>query len=431
MAIVRWRGGIAVARADQWSLTLSGTWTAGDTITLSVPDASTGVSITLTLGSTVTTTQIAAELATAWNDATAALGTGYSVTERGANIPQMAEYTAVASGSTVVFTADVKGVPGTIAASRVTASSGAVSMSNTVAATGPNFANNALNWSGGTLPADTDVAWVENTDVPILYGLDQSAIELAALYIPMSFTGTIGLPDQNPNGYPEYRQTYWQIGPAVLEVGDGAGTGSGRIRIDSTADVCALTVLNTGSPLDPDLPALLWKGTNASNTLAQVGGSVGVAVFGGETATLATVATTGGSLVTGSGVTLSGALVAAGGSWDINSLVDGSLTVNGATVTIDGTGAVDQLTMTGGSVTYNTSGTLGGSTVLSGPSTLDFGGNQRATTVSNPIDIQGNEAVLLDPFKRLGAVVVDLNGGATIAQLNLGNNFRISRGNVA
>jgi len=421
------RTSAALAVKDVWRLVVAGTWVAGETIVLTVGTRD----ITVTVGATVTTAAIAQAVVEAWNgdeitgDATRS--------DTGNNIPEYAGATAAigSTTSTVDITMNTAGVP--LGFSAVdTSAAGSVTVSHPVVATGPEYWTNSDNWSNG-VPADGDTFYIDNLDTSIRYDLDQSAIEPAAGYIDQSFTGDIGLPAVNDNGYPEYRDQYLKIGPAVLQIGRGAGNGSGRLKIDTTTDQTALTVFNTGSSVD-ELPALLWKGTHASNSLVMVNGSVGVAVFGAETATLATITKSGGELTLGPGVTLSGALTQSGGTIEINSLVDGSFTQTGGESVINGTGNVDQLTVRGGTCVLNTTGTLGGATVVSGDGVLDLSQNPVALAgVSAAIDLYGPNAQILDPFKRLGAVAVDFNDSATAAQVNFGANtsYRLTRGNVA
>ncbi len=341
-------------------------------------------------------------------------------------------WATVFSASVVHVTANTAGLPFTMTATEVTAGTGTATRAAVTAATGPNHWDNTANWEGGVLPADTDILYVDNTSVSILYGLDQSAIEPAAMYVGMSFTGEIGLPEINQaGGYHEYRSQYLSLGSVILQVGLGTGNGSGRIKINSTADACALTVFATGSSAD-NLPAMIWKGTAVTNALVQVGGSLGVAIFGSEVATIATVTKSGGNLLTGAGVTLSGALTQAGGSWTINSAVATSLTQTGGSTVIEGTGAVAQLTLQGGSVTYNTLGTLGGATGVAGNGVLDLGGNSVGVTVSAAMDLFGTSSFINDPNKRVAALIVDGNQGANPGtQVVWGINYRLTRGAVA
>jgi len=98
----------------------------------------------------------------------------------------------------------------------------------TTANSGPNNWDVAANWNNNTAPVTSDTVYISDTDVSILYGLDQSAVTLAALHIEQTFTGFIGLPRTNTDGtssYFEYRDSYLQIGATLLNIGDKEGDG--------------------------------------------------------------------------------------------------------------------------------------------------------------------------------------------------------------
>ena len=425
MATPRWIGAaLDVFQKD--SITIALTWAAADTLTVTIGTRD----LVLTVGATVTTASIAQAVLEMINGDTITGDPARSDT--GDNIPEFAKVTATLfSASVVHVTANTAGVPFTMTVTENTAGTGTATRAAVTACTGANFWDNADNWDTGVVPADGDSVYIDNSDVSILYGLAQSAIEPAAMYVAQSFTGTIGLPEVNEDGgYHEYRATYLRVGPVILKVGAGPGNGSGRIRIDSGDDPCALTVYNTGSPLD-DVPALLWKGSDAGNTLVMVAGSVGVAVYGAETATLATVTKEDGDLTTGAGVTLSGALKQHGGTWVINSAVATSLTQTAGANVVEGTGAVAQLTLRGGSCVYNTTGTLGGAPVVSGDASLDFSQNPATKAVTNPIEAHGKDCRILDPNKVVTTLVVDFNEGASEGQVTWGSNVRLTRGTPA
>lgn len=424
MSSLRWvAAALDVYQSDL--ITVTGTWAANDTAVITIGARS----ITVTIGATVTVTAVASAIKEAINGD--AITGDATRSASGADIPEFGEVTATSNVGVVTVTANTAGRPFTMTASETTAGSGTAVRSASVACTGSEWWDNTANWDSGALPADGDTVFFDNSERSVRYGLDQSAIELAALNIALSYTGEIGLPEINAEGgYHEYRSQYLTIGPVILKVGAGTGNGSGRLKINSGSDPCSVTVYATGSSAD-ELPAFLWKGTDATNTLVMVGGSVGVAMFGGETATLSTINRSGGDLVTGSGVTLSGALTGAGGAWICNSAIATSYVQTGGAAVLNGAGAVAQLNVLSGPVSYNTTGTLGGATVLAGDGVLDFGGNSIATTVTNPIDLHGQNCFLNDPNKRLGSVVVDFNQGSSPTQANLGVNLRLTRGAVA
>lgn len=424
MAAVRWKGrGLPVA--DVWTLAIGGTWATNDTLTLTVN----GRDIVITVGATTTNASIATAVEEAWNGDDA---TGNATrSETGDNIPEFAEWEASVNSTTATFTGTTKGRPGTISRT-LSSASGTATLTHATTGTGPNNWDNADNWDTGAVPVSTDTVYIDNSEVDILYGLDQSAVTLAALYIGMSFTGRIGLPEVNEEGdYLEYRDQYLKVGATVLRVGDGTGIGSGRIKLDTGSAQTACTVVDTGTPADPDLPALVWKGTHASNALVMRAGSVGAAVFGAEVATLNTFQVDDGDLRLGRGVTLTSGLSVNGGTVSINSLVDGSLTMLGGDVTIDGTGNVDQLTVRGGTCVYKTTGTLGGNTVVGGSGVLDFSQDPVTKTVTNAIDLHGQSSFIIDTDKVVATLVVDFNEGARPEQVQFGDNIRLTRGTPA
>jgi hypothetical protein len=418
----------ALDKAQADTLTVANTWAQNDTATLTINEKD----LVLTVGASFATTDVATALKEMVNGDSFTVAT-HAASETGDNVAEWEEVSATVSSSVVTVTGDTKGKPFTMTAAEVTAGTGTVTQATSIAATGVNWWDNVDNWGGSAIPADTDVVYLDSTDTDIFYGLGQSAIEPAAVYIAMSFEGDIGLPEYSEEGeYHEYRTTYLEIGPAILQIGAGGGNGSGRIKINSTSDVCAVTVVNTGSSADAN-PAFIWKGTNVANTMVVRGGSVGVAVFGAETATIATLTVDDGDVTLGAGTTLSGVITVNGGVVRVNSKIDGSLVLNGGTVVIEGTADVDQLTIRGGTCVLNTTGTLGGATTISGDGVLDLSGNPTAlTAVSAAIDMYGPNSRILDPHKRLGNVAVDGNEGADPGtQVTWGVNYRLSRAATA
>jgi len=442
MATRRWTGA-ALPVAQKETITIGGTWVAADTLTVTCN----GRSIVLTIGTTVTTTQIATELAAALGSTSTALGTGYSVTERGPNIAEFRDFVSgetapEASSSTVILIGRTKGQPYTITVSK-SSTSGTVSTATTIAASGPNHFSTAANWSGSTVPVDSDDIVFDGGNVDCLYGLAQSSVSPASITITMGYTGRIGLPDTNVDDaaypYNEYRDKYLALGTSsdsvtqALTIGGGEGQGSSRIKIDSGSGQCQLVVLNSGVSELQGVPAILWKGTHVSNTATISKGNVGIAYFAGETAAIMTTKlgfrtnqTADSSLFIGSGVTLTTV-----------EQTGGTLTTNGAvtTMTLSGgswrhlSGVAVTVTITGGYCSYESTGTLTTLTLAGGE--LDFRANQRGRTITNADMFAG--ASFRDPA---GTVTftngIDLNRtnlqGVT---LEIPNNKRITLGSVS
>jgi len=398
MATRRWLGR-AVDLADRWTFTVANTWATNDTATLTIN----GKDLVLTVGATATTAGVAAAIVAMVNGA-AAVGTeGRSAL--GSEVGEWSRITASVSSSTVTLTADDKGVPFTVSVAESTAGSGTLdSLTNATVATGKHFFSNADNWTGDTVPVDDDVIVFDSGDVDCKYGLSP-AIQPAGVIITQGYEGTIGLPEVNTDDpalpYDEYRTKYLTFDDnsvnCAYTIGEGAGPGSGRIRIDAGAGQSTFNVRNTGTRLETNTPALLLLGTHASNELNVQKGDVAAAFFDGEAATLATLrvgyleSIDGDSrVVCGDGVTLSSCTVTQSG---------GELTIESAT----GSGTIQQLAGTltvlagahasiihAGTVYYRSTGTLSALKTMGG-GVFDLRRDNRGRTISAAEIYSGGE----------------------------------------
>jgi hypothetical protein len=308
MATIRWKSG-AAAVAQVQDYVFAGTWEATDVINM-------------TIGNKVVTTT--AGTATAAAAASAAVA-AFNLSEN----PEFVGITAsVVTSTTVRLTADDAGLPfictiattetGGGAADAQTIDGGASSTGTaTTACSGPNHWDTAANWSSNTVPVNADIVIFENSTAGVFYGMAQSAVTLAELHWRASYTGPVGLPEVNSDeddDYPEYRATYLAISATVETVGYGPGQGSGRIKRNAGSVQTALDIQSTGSAGEADLPAVIWKGTHAANTVNATSGSLGVAVYGGEVATILTLRVSGDAVVVcGQGVVTLTTLEQAGG----------------------------------------------------------------------------------------------------------------------
>lgn len=420
MATTRWRGDApAVAQVQ--------------TITIGTNDVSTTYKVTIN-GKTVSVPGDAGGASATAADLAAAL--------KATGVPQeFAEIAWAAAGSVVSGTATKSGKPFTLAAG-ATGGTGTISTAVATASSGPNDASVAANWSGGTLPANGDDVVFDTGSSDVLYGLDQHAVTPNSISVLPGFTGKIGLPAVNSDSaaatYFEYRPQYLQYGSS------GAGTvnvtisgGSGRIKFDQGTAPAVWNVLNSAQRLESGIPAVLLKGTSAANALNVNKGDVGVAFFGGESATL--VAVNAGyetnpagdsSVWLGSGVGLANAtIVQTGGNLTINSATSGTATITqyDGNLTLQ-SGAQTGLSVLGGSCVFNSTGTLGGTAVIAGSGTLDFSQDLRAKSVANPINMYGAKSKLLDPNKVVASLVIDLNQLANSDNLDIGTNIKLTRG---
>jgi hypothetical protein len=429
MTVRRWLGK-ARAQSQVRTFTFAGAWVAGETVTFGY-GARTWV-YTLTSGVIATFLPL---LVTAYNALAAA------------DYPEHVEQTAGGASPNLTLTAATPGKPFTATVSTNSAAgtvNGGASSTGTATAAnaGPNSWGTAANFSGGVLPANNDTVSIDpDAQDDILYDLDATA---AVTGLTVNDTGSVlvGLPSLNEDAaapYPEYRPQYLQTAGGTVNLGGISGAqsnrGTDRFKHDAGATACTWNVYRTGEGRDADLEAALLKGTNAANALNVSGQSqVGVAVFGGEAATLLTLRATGGGAFVrlGAAVTL-GTVNQDGGVVEVNGAVAAALnhSTAGGTTTVNGAGAVAQVTALGGTVVYNTTGTLGGDTVLMNGAVLDFEQGQGAVAVTNPIDCYSG-AVPLDRLRRVNAggnFVVDYNGFDP--GLGLGANVRVTRSAVA
>ena len=354
------------------TVTIAGTWAAADTITITVN----GVDFVVTIGSLVTTAQVATTLNEAFNGTVSAYtdttaSSSPTLAQGGAQaIPQLAAITATVSGSVVSLTADEEGVPFTVTVTESTAGTGTAAGAVATAATGKWFWSDADNWSGATVPVGADDVIIDRP-LPILYGLDQSAVTLTSLTIAATFQdgGYLGLPRDNPGGYAEYRDDYLKIGATTCRIGTGTGNGSNRIKINFGSVQTALEVQKTAQSLETGVPACLILGTHASNAADIQEGEVGFGFYGEATTLLTLRVAAGGTATCGAGCTLG--TVTGEGTVGINGAVT-TITQYAGDWTISGGGAVTTLTVITGTLHYESSGTV---------TTANIGGTQGSATV--------------------------------------------------
>lgn len=393
MSTRRWLGS-AQGEAQVTEYVFGGTWEATDVIICTI-----GTKAFDTVAGSTTITTLIDTLVTAWN----ALDEDV--------YPEFAGITASRSSNSLVLTADDEGIPFTCTVSTTETGGGAADAQtidggtssagiDSTACTGPNFWSVAANWSGGAVPVNSDDVVIENTDVSILYGLGQSAVTLTSLTIRQSFTGQIGLPQVNEDGgYSEYRADQLAIGATTVKIGEGDGSGSSRIKINFGSVQMATTVYNSGTRAEEGLPAILLKGTHASNVLEVYQGSVGVAMLAGEVATIATLSvgyTTSVELdaqvTCSSGVTLTTANVS-GGSLQLNAGLT-TLSMLAGTVEVFA-GNITTVTVDGGTFYYRGTGTITTLTISDG-GTVDFSRDMSTRTVTNALQMHKG-ATLKDP----------------------------------
>ncbi|MCC6580058.1 MAG: hypothetical protein IT440_06415 [Phycisphaeraceae bacterium] len=376
MATLRWLGE-AASVAQVTTVTVGGT-VGSETFTLTVG----GVELTCEAGASDTASVVAAAIRDAWNASTH---------------PYFAAVSAMADAEVVTLTADVAGVPFVVSASATGIAT--LTVATPTPSAGPHDWSSAGNWSTGNVPADGDTVILEHTSQPLVWGLDQSSVTLAALRIGRSFTGVLGLPESVfaldhetvSEQCREYRTASLKIGATKVVIGQIIGgsdaVGAGRIRLDTGAAQTELLVLHTAeSGVDGSLPPVRWIGSHADNVVIVTRGRVGLAVDHGDDAATVSALHVGqqgrraidAHVEVGAGVALT-TLHQAGGQIAMACGV-ATLRQTGGTLTILGEGAVGSATV-GGVATFNTGGDVTSLTVTAG-GVADFSQDPRDRQVS-------------------------------------------------
>ncbi len=304
------------------------------TLTATGEDGST-VAISFT-ATAATVANVTAGLAAAWNASTSALCTGITATD-------MTTY--------LKLVADSAGVPFYVASSTTDGggtNTQTLTRSAVTASRGPNDWNTAANWSGEAVPGSDNITIDGRSASAILYGMDQSAVTPANLYIDHS------------NGY--------QIGTTtaklrfagvsgLLRIGAPAGdgsTGSGAPLVNlSIGGSWTAKIENSRSQGLSGLPPVNLAGGTGS--IYQSGGILGVGKASpGDTGTLAVAQVTSGSLYVGSSIVWSGTITNLGGNVKTECGGSGTtLSQSGGTTTTLGTSKVANIAATGGKLIIN------------------------------------------------------------------------------
>jgi len=292
---------------------------------------------------------------------------------------------------------------------------------NTTANASPSDVNDKENWIRVTppapgvraLPVNTDDVVVQDSSIPMLWNLDQLSVVQFNTYTRwQSMTGDIGLPEDNPGGYDEWRAVYFKFsgpqgsvpaGGLVMVLGLGVGSGPSRERYDTGSQPTTITALAAGSPVDEY--GIRFLGVHTANTFTLTGGvSLGVAMWPGETANLSSCTVGDGSKVgIGPGVTWTAAstLTMFGGSVVLHAAPATLRLENGAQATF----AKDTLTWTtvtargGSSQVWLAGGTVTTLTMETG-ATLDKSGDARTLTITNST-IDGDTCTVDDPLNAI------------------------------
>lgn len=395
MATKRWISGVSPT-FDLWTLTLSGTVTS-QTYTLTVGNQT--IAVVAGGGDTVATIFLALYAAY--------ISTTSPVAQEFKELTPALDNTTTPTQMTLTGT--VRGVPHTV--SFTSGGAATIAATNTTVAVGPNFFNVGGNWSGGVAPANGDVLYFDSGNVECKYGLN-STLTTVTVNVTAGYSGKIGLPDRNADAasYTEYRTTSLTLDGGTLVV-NAPSVNLCRLNFGST--LATIRVLDSGPGIN-GTPAVLVRGGAASSELDLTKGSVGCAIYAGESFNLPTVKQSyldnqqsDSRLVLGVGGSTVTALTKTGG------ILESNVAVTTFTQGIAGgsstflAGAVGTLNANGGEVDYRSASTI--TTLnLHNDADVSFDADPRALTVTNAITMTGRNCKISDGAKRINSGVLTL-----------------------
>lgn len=117
-------------------------------------------------------------------------------------------------------------------------------------------------------------------------GTHTICLHLTSLVKPARYSYDIGLPRTNSAGFEEYRPRYLEADINTIELGKGTGSDSSLVRIDTGSKPTAITVYNTGSGAEQEVPAAAFLVNDSTSDIIAYGGEIGIAPFLDETATV-------------------------------------------------------------------------------------------------------------------------------------------------
>jgi hypothetical protein len=281
-----------------------------------------------------------------------------------AQFPEAKEVVWTEDNAIITATGPTDGMPFT----PVDASSGggaALTVALVTAAKSPNHWI-AENFNSGALPVSTDTVYLTQLTKAqsFKWGLDQSGVTLALFDIKADSEAEIGLPEYTVGSTPyyqaAYRDTWLRISATILRIGDGQGSGSGRIKIDLGTNQCDCTIYKTGlNKADQDEASVQLAGSHASNSLQVLGGEVDIAMLPGKTSQWATIVVSGGIVRCGAGVTLAATEVGGSGYLETRTAMTTVKTRdNGRLVHIGSGNITTSLDIAGGNVEVRATGAL-------------------------------------------------------------------------
>ena len=385
------------------TITLGGTWSAGEKITITLGTIQ--ISHTVVAGATATSDIIDA-LALVHEEYRLLYGQVYeTVFESADPVITISSYTP-GYGYTIAVTED--------------AASGTATLSNVTTATGPGYLDNEDNYLEGSVPSSSDIVIFENGSQDVWGGLD--SIDTYDIIHRATHTGKIGLPAinrWNPSlPYPEYRDRYLERTNTNDIYGEGSGDSLPFLALDLQTDGGTYEITTDTSD---GITIEINDSDGGSNACSITINRGNAKLTGIDTSTI-TLNNTGFVEVFQSP---DNTINNRGSTLTINDSTGLSFTQTAGTTLTKGTTTITTGPAISGGTFTHMAGTLSGNMTLSGTAVFVVGSS---FTISNAIKLY-NSAGYQDPNSYIAAPVLQFEKGASLANTDLGESFQITRAN--
>ena len=371
------------------TITIANTWAQNDTVSVTINSKA----VTVTVGTSFSTSDVAAIVAAAINSDDGVGDTDDLVGDESKNIGgqtiiEFRDIEASVTGSVVTVTGTVPGRPFEMNVTESTAGSGTATEATATSATGRHHYDNDSNWSTGTAPANTDNVFFARGNVDVKYGMDGS-VTLDAFQRMPGYTGTIGLTRENTDhgeSYYEYRNRFLRAEPSSAGKIYRINARQGHTFLN-IADESASIVIENSPVVAGEYSHSVSIITGAGlATVTIINGHVVLGAYGEKSCDTAAIVvgnsnTNSASLHLSTDIDLSGAtLTLNSGQVHLDAALGGAATVYGGTLVVESS-AQPTINLRGGNLVYNGIGTL--TTLNNYQGHADFSQDGRAKTVTN------------------------------------------------
>ena len=343
-----------------WQGTIASTTDTHTFVVTITDDNGDTAAIQATANGVLTASQIAAAFVASWNSSLN---------------PLVSSVVASAVGAVITLTARTAGVPFSVAASGTGTWSGTGLTSSGVSNT--DYGQGA-NWSGDAVPTTGDDVTLQEGRVGLLYGLNQSTVEIDEFVIERNCSSRVGR-------WQDGTLHYLRIAPNSFDI---RGSGS-LIALDFGSENISGYVEGYGSPTQAGLAAIYLKGSNLA-TVEIVRGNVAIAPMVGDVTTIADLLVgcvegqSDATVTVGAGVSLTN-LNQSSGRCLLRCAAASAVVSRGAELTTEGAGGITTMTVYGNAYPKS-SGTIG---TLNVHGLVDFSRDRTPRTITTLVEHPG------------------------------------------